>query len=305
MSRRFVRIPASYPQASKGPRGNTRDPEGDSSLVKRAQQGDAQAFAELDKRYRDKFKAFLGKKDDLDPYETDDIAQAAFIKAHRFLPKFRGDCTFETLLLRHIGPSAVKDYFRSQGQARKSKIQAIDDIEERRRLDEDVLDNEGLTAKYEIEVPPTLGLIPYWMGRKSIRLRPLERKRWLEHKVDLAKTKKALAHLWLTRSTDRTQSEWRSVARMCADVLTVLHPGRGRYPHPAAMGRGYFILTAMDRYPKSEKGQALFLAGLLAKCLPAPRGGRRPKSGLTLETVLGVPSTKQPRSTSYSSAAQV
>src|SRR5258707_14084869 len=109
MPRNFRRIPASYPRASKGPHRDTHDPESDSSLVERYQRGEEHAFAELDRRYRDKLKAFLGKKYGLDPYETDDIAQTAFIKAHRALPRFLGlrGCTFWTWLFRHVGPSAV------------------------------------------------------------------------------------------------------------------------------------------------------------------------------------------------------
>src|SRR5882762_4726763 len=150
MPRNFRRIPAVYRRASEGSHGDTL--EDDSSLVERAQKGDAQAFAHLDRRYRDKLKAFLGKKYGLDPYETDDIAQAAFIKAHRGLPKFLGrrGCSFWTWLLRYVGTSTAKDYFRTQGRNRKAKGQAIADSEERKRLGEDTLDNSGLTAKYEI-----------------------------------------------------------------------------------------------------------------------------------------------------------
>jgi DNA-directed RNA polymerase specialized sigma24 family protein len=285
------------------PRKNKRATDPDRPLVERAQRGDQQALAQLYRKYwrmvelslikGSIIKGRLALNHPLNTDEAEHVAQLIFTKAFKALPSFAYRSTFSTWLFRHVGPSVAKDYFRSQSQQRKVKKQAITDNAERQRLGLDTLDNDGMTAIYEIEVPQTIGLTPYWTGRKSIRLRPLERKRWLDHKVDPAKTKKALAHLWMTRNTHRTQNEWRTLALSCADMLTDLHPGRGRYPHPDRMGRGYFILTASDVYPTSEKGQALLLAGLLAALLPAPRGGRRPKSGLTLEMMLGIPSTKQ------------
>jgi hypothetical protein len=47
----------------------------------------------------------------------------------------------------------------------------------------------------------------------------------------------------------------------------------------------------MDAYPNSEKNQALYLAGTLAKLLPGARG--RPRGARTLDMVLGtLPSAK-------------
>jgi len=74
-------------------------PQADSELVKKAQQGNNKAFEELVRRYEQKVYniAFrmLGKEE-----EAKDAMQDSFLRAYRFISKFKGESTFYTWLYR-------------------------------------------------------------------------------------------------------------------------------------------------------------------------------------------------------------
>lgn len=71
----------------------------DEELVSSCQSGSLAAFNALYERYHDAIFRFcyrmVGNADD-----ADDIAQDVFVRAHRGLPRFRGDCRFTTWLYR-------------------------------------------------------------------------------------------------------------------------------------------------------------------------------------------------------------
>ena len=70
----------------------------DRALVRRAQDGDAEAFGELVERHRRAvFRAALAAV--RSPAEADEVAQDAFVTAFRKLSGFRGDASFKTWLL--------------------------------------------------------------------------------------------------------------------------------------------------------------------------------------------------------------
>ncbi|MBM4213283.1 MAG: RNA polymerase sigma factor RpoE [Gammaproteobacteria bacterium] len=73
--------------------------QSDPSLVQLAQRGDAGAFDALVRRYQHKVVKLVLRYV-RDPAEAEDIAQEAFIKAYRALPRFRGDSAFYTWLYR-------------------------------------------------------------------------------------------------------------------------------------------------------------------------------------------------------------
>ena len=73
--------------------------QSDLSLVQLAQRGDAGAFDALVRRYQHKVVKLVLRYV-RDPAEAEDIAQEAFIKAYRALPRFRGDSAFYTWLYR-------------------------------------------------------------------------------------------------------------------------------------------------------------------------------------------------------------
>lgn len=71
----------------------------DKELVKRVQKGDQAAFDLLFARYQSKVLNIVSRYV-RDSEEVKDVAQEAFIKAYRALPRFRGDSAFYTWLYR-------------------------------------------------------------------------------------------------------------------------------------------------------------------------------------------------------------
>ncbi|MEJ1974240.1 MAG: sigma factor [Lacunisphaera sp.] len=63
----------------------------DAALVKRFNAGDQQAFTEIMSRYHKRILTLVGRflKND---HDAEEIAQDTFIRAHRSLANFRGDC---------------------------------------------------------------------------------------------------------------------------------------------------------------------------------------------------------------------
>lgn len=82
----------------------------DSDLVRRAREGDQEAFKEIYERYKDKvFNTAVRLSGDLT--EAADIVQEIFIKVYRKLDSFRCDSSFSTWLYR-ISVNAGIDYQR-------------------------------------------------------------------------------------------------------------------------------------------------------------------------------------------------
>ncbi|AVJ55710.1 RNA polymerase sigma factor RpoE [Idiomarina sp. OT37-5b] len=86
----------------------------DQQLVERVQQGDNRAFDLLVKKYQHKVMSLISRYVK-QPGDVADVAQEAFIKAYRALPKFRGDSAFYTWLYR-IAVNTAKNYLVSQGR---------------------------------------------------------------------------------------------------------------------------------------------------------------------------------------------
>ncbi|MEM6817928.1 MAG: RNA polymerase sigma factor RpoE [Pseudomonadota bacterium] len=80
----------------------------DRLLVKRVQQGDNGAFDLLVLKYQHKIVNLVSRYV-RDQDEALDVAQDAFIKAYRALPRFRGDSAFYTWLYR-IAVNTAKNY---------------------------------------------------------------------------------------------------------------------------------------------------------------------------------------------------
>ena len=102
----------------------TSDPAEDLDLVRRSQEGDTRAFDVLVTKYRGRVYAMTYH---LVHNETEawDLAQEAFIKAWRALPRFKGDAAFFTWLYR-ITHNVAYDWLR------KKKIQAQDEFDDSR-----------------------------------------------------------------------------------------------------------------------------------------------------------------------------
>ena len=76
-----------------------RADETDKELVSRVKRGDRTAFDLLFGRYQHKILSLVARHV-RDPQEAEDVAQEAFIKAFRALPRFRGESAFYTWLYR-------------------------------------------------------------------------------------------------------------------------------------------------------------------------------------------------------------
>jgi len=113
----------------------------DQQLVARAQKGDTRAFDVLVLKYQHRIFGLIGRYIS-DADEVQDVAQEAFIKAYRALPRFRGDSAFYTWLYR-IAINTAKNYLVS-----RSRRPPGSDVDP-----EDAEHYEGGGGLHEIETP--------------------------------------------------------------------------------------------------------------------------------------------------------
>ena len=99
----------------------------DQQLVDRVLNGDKHAFDLLVLRYQHRILGLIGRFI-RDPAEVEDVAQEAFIKAYRALPKFRGDSAFYTWLYR-IAINTAKNYMVARGRRPPATDVDIEDAE--------------------------------------------------------------------------------------------------------------------------------------------------------------------------------
>ncbi len=86
----------------------------DQALIERVQNGDKQAFNLLVIKYQNKVCNLISRYIN-NSGDVPDVAQEAFIKAYRALPRFRGDSAFYTWLYR-IAVNTAKNYVVAQGR---------------------------------------------------------------------------------------------------------------------------------------------------------------------------------------------
>lgn len=101
--------------------------ESDRELVKRVQSGDKRAFDLLVLKYQHKIFGLISRYIH-DSHEVQDVAQEAFIKAYRALPKFRGDSAFYTWLYR-IAINTAKNQLVSRGRRPPATDVDVEDAE--------------------------------------------------------------------------------------------------------------------------------------------------------------------------------
>jgi len=147
----------------------------DQELVERVQRGDKKAFDILVLKYQHKIIKLISRYI-RDESETLDVAQEAFIKAYRALPRFRGDSAFYTWLYR-IAINTAKNFLVSQG--RRPPASDLDAAEAEQFVDtlrlRDINTPERLLLKDEIEgvVYKAIEQLPEDL-RTAITLRELE-----------------------------------------------------------------------------------------------------------------------------------
>jgi len=99
----------------------------DQELVLRVQRGDKKAFDMLVIKYQYKIIQLVNRYVK-DPYESQDVAQEAFVKAYRALANFRGDSTFYTWLYR-IAINSAKNYLLNNSRRDPNYDMEIQDAE--------------------------------------------------------------------------------------------------------------------------------------------------------------------------------
>ena len=105
--------------------------EPDPHVVRAAKAGDLEAFESLVRRYQGdvyRFVLHLAR----DPSAAEDITQDAFVRAYRFLKRYRGDSRFSTWLFS-IARNCVYDEFRRATRRVRlnASLDAHDVVEER------------------------------------------------------------------------------------------------------------------------------------------------------------------------------
>jgi RNA polymerase sigma-70 factor (ECF subfamily) len=141
----------------------------DAALVRRAQQGDKQAFNLLVLKYQLKLEKVIARYV-RDPHEVFDLTQETFIKAYRALEQFRGTSSFYTWIYR-IAVNTAKNYLIALTRRPPDKdIDAQVDIELRSEVNP-----EQLLLRDEIErtVFQVINTLPLDL-RVAIILRELE-----------------------------------------------------------------------------------------------------------------------------------
>ncbi|MFT6287151.1 MAG: RNA polymerase sigma-70 factor (ECF subfamily) [Halieaceae bacterium] len=99
----------------------------DQQLVVKVQKGDSRAFDMLVLKYQHKIMGLISRYVH-DADEVQDVAQEAFIKAYRALPKFRGDSAFYTWLYR-IAINTAKNHLVSRSRRPPGSDVDIEDAE--------------------------------------------------------------------------------------------------------------------------------------------------------------------------------
>jgi RNA polymerase sigma-70 factor (ECF subfamily) len=101
--------------------------DNDQQLVRKVQAGDKRAFDLLVLKYQHKIFGLISRYIH-DSHEVQDVAQEAFIKAYRALPRFRGDSAFYTWLYR-IAINTAKNHLVSRGRRPPGSDVEIEDAE--------------------------------------------------------------------------------------------------------------------------------------------------------------------------------
>src|SRR5205814_1896350 len=113
-------------ESSRGVKAPELEAERERIWIERARTGDAEAFAALVERHRDRAYG-LALRIVRSERDAEEVAQDAFVRVWRALPRFRGDSAFSTWLHRIVARQALDR--AAQLRSRRSKEMGIEIIE--------------------------------------------------------------------------------------------------------------------------------------------------------------------------------
>ncbi len=144
-------------------------------MVERVQQGDNTAFDLLVRKYQRKVLAIISRYIS-DWSEAEDVAQDAFIRAYKALPRFRGDSAFYTWMYK-IATNTAKNHLVSRGRRPPASDIAVEDAEHYERFvdfsDNASPEHELLRQEIEQTVFDTVQELPDDL-REAVTLRESE-----------------------------------------------------------------------------------------------------------------------------------
>jgi RNA polymerase sigma-70 factor (ECF subfamily) len=147
----------------------------DQQLVARVQKGDSRAFDMLVLKYQHRIFSLISRYVN-DQDEVQDVAQEAFIKAYRALPRFRGESAFYTWLYR-IAINTAKNHLVSQSRRPPSSDVDAQDAEQfqvdTRLKDRASPEHELLKEEIERTIHDAISELPDDL-RVAITLREME-----------------------------------------------------------------------------------------------------------------------------------
>jgi RNA polymerase sigma-70 factor (ECF subfamily) len=132
--------------------------EDESSLVRSAADGDADAFTELFHRHYDVIYSYAYRLS-LRQADAEDIAQDTFIKAARNLAAYRPDAAFRNWLFR-ICTNTARDWARKQ-QRRTALTETLDHASPVNETDEDQRPLEEALGSLPAELRSAIALVFY------------------------------------------------------------------------------------------------------------------------------------------------
>ena len=151
------------------------DSVSDRELVERVQRGERKAFDLLMLKYQHRIAKLIARYIQ-DPSEVLDVAQEAFMKAYRAIPKFRGDSAFYTWMYR-IAINTAKNHLAAQARRPRESGVDVADLEQFDGIPElkEYVTPEGLALTEEIQqtVIAAIDALPEDL-KVAISLRELE-----------------------------------------------------------------------------------------------------------------------------------
>ena len=147
----------------------------DRELVERVQRGERRAFDLLMLKYQHRIAKLIARYVQ-DPADVLDVAQEAFMKAYRAIPKFRGDSAFYTWMYR-IAINTAKNHLAAQARRPRDSGVDVTDAEQFDGVVElkETVTPEGLALTEEIQhtVAAAIEALPEDL-KVAVSLRELE-----------------------------------------------------------------------------------------------------------------------------------